>query len=188
MTKAHLPLSEAMAMAEKLITELEPVCERIEIAGSIRRRKPFVGDVELVCIPKIEPQLDMFGLQVGSKSMLEEQLAWMPKLKDGPSYKQLDLGPCNLDLFITTREKWGLIFTLRTGSSEFSHWLVTHRRYGGALPSNLTINEGRIWRESQLLETPEEKDIFKTIGLAWVDPQHRTGPKRANLGTLGAAA
>jgi hypothetical protein len=29
--------------------------DRIAIAGSVRRRRPFVGDIELVCIPRLVP-------------------------------------------------------------------------------------------------------------------------------------
>ncbi len=42
----------ALAIAAKIRTELEPFCDRIEIAGSIRRKKPNVKDVEIVAIPK----------------------------------------------------------------------------------------------------------------------------------------
>ena len=45
-------LSEALPIAEKLKAELAPFCSRIEIAGSIRRKKPEVKDIEIVCVLK----------------------------------------------------------------------------------------------------------------------------------------
>lgn len=43
---------DAILIAERVKAELEPHCERIEIAGSIRRKKPEVKDIEIVAIPK----------------------------------------------------------------------------------------------------------------------------------------
>jgi len=47
-----MKLSEATDYANYLKQELEPYCDRIEVAGSIRRQNPEVGDIEIVCIPK----------------------------------------------------------------------------------------------------------------------------------------
>ena len=40
--------NKALEIAEKTKAQLAPYCERIEIAGSIRRKKPDVGDIEIV--------------------------------------------------------------------------------------------------------------------------------------------
>ena len=45
-------LQQAQQIAERIKSELAPHCDRIEIAGSIRRKKPEVKDIEIVCIPK----------------------------------------------------------------------------------------------------------------------------------------
>ena len=42
----------AIEIAEKVKALLLPHCERIEIAGSVRRKKPNVKDIEIVAIPK----------------------------------------------------------------------------------------------------------------------------------------
>ncbi len=43
---------QALEIAERTKALLAPHCERIEIAGSIRRKKPHVKDIEIVAIPK----------------------------------------------------------------------------------------------------------------------------------------
>ncbi|MBU2597552.1 MAG: hypothetical protein KJ757_08345 [Planctomycetes bacterium] len=53
-----MELQKAKAIAEELKSLLEPACERITIAGSIRRQKPDVGDIELLCIPKYVDGVD----------------------------------------------------------------------------------------------------------------------------------
>ena len=47
-----MPLAFATTLAKKLVDELAPYCQRIEIAGSVRRQSAEVGDIELVAIPK----------------------------------------------------------------------------------------------------------------------------------------
>ena len=51
-TSKIMEYSKAILIAEKVKAELAPHCERIEIAGSLRRKKEFVGDIEIVAIPK----------------------------------------------------------------------------------------------------------------------------------------
>ena len=47
----HRPLAEALEVANHIQSALAPHCARVEIAGSIRRRRPSIGDVEIVCLP-----------------------------------------------------------------------------------------------------------------------------------------
>ena len=61
--KTRIPLNEAHAIAAEIITVLAPHCRRIEIAGSIRRQRPEVGDIEIVGIP--EPRGVQFLLRTG---------------------------------------------------------------------------------------------------------------------------
>ncbi len=51
MSKTPIALSLARNLAERIVTTLSPACERIEIAGSIRRGSSTVGDLEIVAIP-----------------------------------------------------------------------------------------------------------------------------------------
>ena len=47
-----IPMDEAMQMTNVFISLISPYCERIEIAGSLRRGKPEVHDIEIVAEPK----------------------------------------------------------------------------------------------------------------------------------------
>lgn len=57
-TGVRLPLIAVVPVAEGLIRQLLPGCERIEVAGSIRRGRPDVGDIELVAIPRTTTEPD----------------------------------------------------------------------------------------------------------------------------------
>jgi DNA polymerase/3'-5' exonuclease PolX len=87
MSSGTIPLLAATTLAAKLVAQLAPYCERIEVAGSVRRQKDIVGDIELVAIPKLEtrsnvqPQLTLFGPSPDPEqelvSLLDQQLERM---------------------------------------------------------------------------------------------------------------
>lgn len=134
-------LKDAYAIAADLLTQLSSACVRIEIAGSIRRQKADVGDIELVAIPSIGDYevKDMFEHVVERHhvNQLEDAInslltvggwVWDTEVKrNGPKYKRLKHAHSGLccDLFITDQRRWGYTFTVRTGPGEFSKALVS---------------------------------------------------------------
>jgi len=96
-------------------------------------------------------------------------------IKGGERYKQFDMPRCKLDLFITDADRWGMIYTIRTGSAEFTHRLVTPKSQGGLMPSYLQAEDGYIKRRGDkgIVPTPEEVDVFRAIGYPWLDPGAR---------------
>lgn len=196
----RVPYDEAKKIADNLVDQLSPACQRIEIAGSLRRKEPMVGDIEIVLILPIAYNLfgDPEEDETFALHLLDLALAKVGCIciKNGKKYKRVVFrGKYKVDLFITTPQKWGCIFTIRTGSAEFTKRLVTNKKYGGLCPSDLKFHEGRIWRiplrtpeeeevrlffdglikEDYLnpLDTPEEADVFKALGIDYVDPDLR---------------
>jgi DNA polymerase/3'-5' exonuclease PolX len=164
-----------MEAAYPVMGILQPLCDRVEFAGSIRRLRPVVGDVEIICIPKVVT--DLLG-EVNEEatafvvySALES--AGYKMIKNGPYFKQFDLGNILCELHLTTPEKWGVKWLITTGSEEYSHNMVTPRQKYGYMPSNLHVKECRVWDGKTALDTPEEIDIFKIYGLEFVPPNKR---------------
>lgn len=179
MSKMERPYLFAKSIADKVVGELRPYCERIEIAGSLRRQKLEVGDIEICAIPKRETNL--FGEP--GLSLLDLHLEQMRQKKRlitlgkwGPNYKRFSLTSdkeMDIDLFITSPAQWGLIFMIRTGSAEFSRRLVTQKGKGGLLPSHLKASGGWIWDGDKRLELPEEDSVFALLGIDYINPQDR---------------
>ncbi len=174
--QVKMPLSEARYLAEALKDQLAPFCDRIEIAGSIRREKPFVHDIELVAIPKVElVESDLFGGEVPKrmKAFCETLLGFgWHKLGDPTNGKyvkiELHEGIC-LDLFMCVPQNWGYIFMLRTGSSWFNEHIMIKRlkdRY-------YEPKDGWVNLKGNSLHTPEELDVFDLMKLEPVEPQFR---------------
>ncbi len=50
-TTTKRPIQTVMPIAQRLLSALAPNCHRVELAGSLRRGRPMVGDIEIVAIP-----------------------------------------------------------------------------------------------------------------------------------------
>ncbi len=167
----------ALPLADHIRECLAPFCQRIQTAGSLRRNAAEVGDIEMVAIPK--PRLDMFGqafpLEVDHALNIFDYSAIGTLTANGNKMKkiQLDEG-LQLDLFIVTPPaQWGVQFLIRTGSAEFSKKFVTKKQYGGYLPGHMKVEGGALYENSVMVPTPEEEDVFKAIGLPYVEPNKR---------------
>lgn len=187
-TTTRLDLATARSLTDELIRFLAPDCERIEIVGSVRRKRPAVKDIELLVEPRVEPLVtDLFGGTtdyVPLEGLIAKSIqagVFAPRLdKNGRSalgerYKRLLYRGVPLDLFIRRDPaQWGVLMAIRTGPAEWSQRLVTQRRFGGYLPDGWRVHDGGIYDDQGTLrETPEERDVFELLELPWIEPQHR---------------
>lgn len=186
--KRRLPLAEASALAGELVGLLRPACRRVVIAGSIRRGKADVGDIEIVAEPLIDwapiglfgdlrpvNGLDNFCDELVETGTLSRRLDADGRGRYGPRHKALLYSGFGVDLFsVIAPGQWGVIFAIRTGPAEWSHRLVTDRRRGGMCPPWATFRNGGVYHANgTLMETPEESDLFRVLGLEWVPPGAR---------------
>lgn len=162
---------KALKIAEKVKALLKPYCQRVEIAGSIRRKKNEVKDIEIVAIPKSYNT----GLFENGIATIVNQ--W-PKVKgELPcKYTQRILPEgIKLDLFFAEQGNWGLIFAIRTGCAEYSHKILAtnwvkkgYKSEGGFLFTN-----SRLLTYGRQIAIREEEDLFKLIGVKYIEPEFR---------------
>lgn len=186
-----VPLAVAEPIALELVALLRDSCERLEVAGSIRRRKPMVADIELVAVPRIEgqPTGDLWGSKV-NVDLLQMALDFFTlngrlqprdvtirrasgtvehQVRLGDSYKALVYRDLPVDLFIVRPPAdWGVILALRTGPGDWNTRIVTDchrylRRVAG----------GRVYRAGEYVPCPEERDFFEAVGQPWIEPEYR---------------
>jgi len=162
----------ALAIAEQCRAALVPYCDRIEIAGSIRRRKPQVKDIELVAIPRRIPT-GLFGDELVTDPRFCAVVNQWPAIKGRPEGKytqrQLPDGIL-LDLFRANVDNWGLIFAIRTGSAAFSHHVLAT----GWVRAGYRSVDGRLRQpDGSIIPICEEHDLFEILGIPWVDPEAR---------------
>ena len=168
------PLGYAASVADRVRTDLIPFCDRCEIAGSIRRRKERVKDIEVVCIPKQEdPRLlvELALLPCPSWGFIEAVNRWK-KVKGEPTgrYTQRVLPKgMKLDLFMATPDNYGLILAIRTGSACFSHEVLAK----GWVRAGYRSEGGVLMRNGVPTFVREERELFALLGIAWVEPEAR---------------
>ena len=155
-----MKIDEAKKIADKYVEILKPYCLRIEIAGSIRREKPEVKDIEIVAIPG---NIESFAREVNK----------LQKVKGEPTgkYTQRILPEgISLDLFIANEKNWGLIFAIRTGSANFSHKILAC----GWVKKGCHSKDGKlIDKQGREIILREERDLFDLIGIPFLKPELR---------------
>jgi DNA polymerase/3'-5' exonuclease PolX len=179
MSKTQRPLAEADEIASSLILDLLPVCERIQVAGSVRRRQETVGDIELVAIPRCEPT-GLFGDQRTNAlwAHLHASGAYHFIKGDHPDgrYYQLALTAdpdLHVDVFLAQLDNW----LVRTGSAAFSTAILARWKWlqGLGREQSGSVNGRLVTRSGQVVPTPEEETIFHLLGMEPLAPERRTG-------------
>lgn len=161
-----MKLAEAKAIAENILKQLEPHCERIAIAGSIRREKPEVKDIEIVAIPK-PYETGLFESGIATVVNIWEKVKGELPCK----YTQRILPEgIKLDLFFATKDNWGFQFAVRTGSAEFSHKILAV----GWVRNGFHAEEGILVDDAgNRYPVQEEKELFYMSGTLWREPKDR---------------
>jgi DNA polymerase/3'-5' exonuclease PolX len=172
-TGPRIPLAEALDICADTVADLRPHCLKIDEAGSVRRRRPTIGDLEIVCLPNRDP-LESTPLFAGGFAAAVEQ--W-PKIIGGPDGRYTKrMLPCGLklDLFMPHPDGYGLILAIRTGSEDWVHKVLAT----GWKRSGFHSDKGLLRREDEsVIPCRTERELFDVIGLRWVEPVDReVGP------------
>ena len=163
-TEGHsiVKLAEAKSIAERVIAALSPHCDRIEIAGSIRREKPVVHDIDVVLIPKPEEEL-LFNAALCRLGSMEV---------DGPKLKRIRL-PENIsvDIYLADPSTWAILLLIRTGSAESNVRLSSlARSKGWRLKAS---GEGLFDEDGTRIAGDTEKSIYEALGMQYQEPNER---------------
>jgi len=166
--KKSIRIEVAKELAEKVCKELEQWCEKIEIAGSIRRKKPIVHDIDLIGIPKEEYTREFVAQKfcsMGQKVMVSG-FTKSSIVKDGI---QIDL-----NLNARNQGNYGSLLLHFTGSAGSNMKLRTVAKKKGYMLNQYgvyALNEDGSTREC--IAGATEESVFEVLGLAFVPPERR---------------
>lgn len=164
--KVFMLLSEAQETANRLIDFLKPYCKKIYVAGSVRREKENVKDIEICLIPSDKKKLfNALGTHLYKLNKEFKPSKW------GQKYLQFKYEGKQIDLFIGDENNWGLLYLIRTGSAEFSTKMLAQwkRVTQGGYSENGYLHTA----DGKLVKTPEEETVFALCKMNFVEPRMR---------------
>lgn len=193
-TVGGFPAEAVRSVALELCALLAPGCLQIEIAGSLRRGKPTVKDIEIVACLRSDLPSHVAASKLDARlltCLTTGLLQWDTTVKRrGERYKRFVVPGRGVavDLFIADESNFGNIFAIRTGDADFTKLLVTSRNAGGLMHPAMRQDKGNLWRLYsdmdasrcyRRLETPvivpcpTEEDFFQALGLPLIPPSER---------------
>lgn len=166
-----MKLVEAQHLAEKVAERLRPLCMRIEIAGSIRRGRPEVGDIDLVILTDNIPAVKQRCTE-RCQIVVNGEQNFIVRM---PTGLQLDIffahGPVN-DLFAPQPSNWPSLLLCRTGSREHNIFLVEKAKALGLVwkPYREVLDP-----DGYVISGDDESSIYNQLGLPFIEPRSREG-------------
>ncbi len=161
-TEKRVLLGYALPLAEGIREKLREsgLFKAVEIAGSLRRGKETIGDIDILGISdRPEEASDTFA----SLPDVEEVLAKGPKktsvrLADG----------IQVDLRIVPAESFGAALQYFTGSQ--AHNIRLRER---AVSLGFKLNEYGVFKGKERVAGRDEAEVYKALGLPWIPPELR---------------
>lgn len=189
----------ARTVADGLIALLQPYCagsassqsaqgagDYIVAAGSLRRGKLLVGDVEILYVPKIGPvrrPREMFESEGSLADIMIDELVLEGKLAHRPNQNGgFTWGAQNklaihkatgmpVDLFATSIERWFVSLVIRTGPRDLNLRLIKSagerglklHAYGGIEDAS----------SGETFFPKSEREVFELCGLRYLEPEER---------------
>jgi DNA polymerase/3'-5' exonuclease PolX len=178
MNKPVFNLKIAQGAAQNLVNLLQPACRQIEIAGSIRRRKAEVHDIDLVVWPIFErfTMKDLLGYEVEGfieprRLMALLTAQGLAKMDHDDKIVRFTWGGIPTELYICSHNgtNFAALLQMRTGSAEFNKHLAARAKKMGM---KYVAGYG-IFRETERVDDGTEAGIFTALNLPWTDPPVR---------------
>ncbi len=154
-----MELEKAKVIADTVVKALAPYCERIMVAGSIRRQKPTVRDIDLVLVVRDRQNLDSALMGMGNYKM------------SGLKIARVEMDSIPLDIYFATPETFATLLLIRTGSVESNIRLAARAKKRGW---RLAASGGGLFNEKgERIAGDTEESIYEALGVPYQRPEER---------------
>ncbi|MDD3725826.1 MAG: DNA polymerase/3'-5' exonuclease PolX [Candidatus Ratteibacteria bacterium] len=159
--RSRIPLATALKVVREVISPLSDISEEISPAGSLRRMKETIGDIDILAAgEKTQEIVDIFTRQ----SYVREVIAkGDTKASIRTIYNNLQV-----DLRVVEKDCWGAALLYFTGSKAHNIKLR-----GIAKDRGLKINEYGVFRGTKRIAGKTEDDVYRTLGIKFIPPELR---------------
>ncbi len=161
-SKGRMNLGMAFPVAKRIVETLRERTgsEKIEWAGSLRRMKENIGDIDLLATGK-------------DHEKIIHAFTHLPEVKEvlasGETKASVIVeGGLQIDLRVVEEGSYGAALQYFTGSKGHN----IHLR-GIAKAKGIKINEYGVFKGEKKIGGKEEKDVYKALGMVWIEPELR---------------
>jgi len=161
-SQKRMLISVALPLAENLLAQIRKIgaIEQADIAGSLRRRRETIGDVDVLVISKDSPNALK---QITELPAVKQVLA----LGDTKATVIIESG-IQVDIRAVPHESYGAALQYFTGSKQHNVHLRTLGRSHG-----LKFNEYGVFRGEKRIGGEDEADIYESLHMPWLPPELR---------------
>jgi len=158
----RIAFGKALPVARKLVAYVKRVkgVKRAEIAGSFRRKKPTIGDIDIL-VASEKPKAVMKAIL--SFPSVKKVLA------SGEKKTSIVLGNgLQVDFRVVKEGQWGSALQYFTGSKAHS---IALRKI--AIRKGLKLSEYGVFKGEKAVACRSEKGVYNALGLAYIKPELR---------------
>ncbi len=157
-----LPLAEAMAEELRGL----PGTGHVAIAGSIRRGRPVVGDIDLLVESDgAQDVVGRFARMLGAVRIITAGT-----VKASVVFRQQGHPEIQIDLRVVPAESFGAALQYFTGSAQHNIRLRQRAKARG-----WRLNEYGLFDGETRIAGETEESVYAALGLPWIDPAMREG-------------
>lgn len=167
--RKRVSISTAKAISEEVVEGLAPYSEVVLVAGSIRRKKKDIGDIDIIVLPKdledLTDYLDASG--------------WA----GGPRKQTKKVKGINVEVHVVHRpEELGGHLFMYTGDQIFEIAMRSKAKREGWKLNQYGIYDAKTG--AVILESADERDFFDALGVPYHTPEERSlkDRKKASMG------
>jgi len=145
-------------IAEDVVNSIRHICERVKIAGSIRRGKQNPKDIDIVLIPKDKEKL---------KAVMEK----IGKYEQGGEHESTwNVHGVNVELYYTDEKEWGaelMAYSSKKGAG-IGLRMIAKRK-------GLKLNQHGLFdrKTGKRIAGKTEEEIYKALGRKYKSPRNR---------------
>lgn len=172
--KERMTLAQAYFVADEVINSLKklPEIKMVSTAGSLRRQKETVRDIDILAISdKPKKIISAFT----GFSLVKDVLA---KGETKASIRTKD--EVQIDCRVVEGKSFGAALLYFTGSKNFN---IKIRQM--AIKKGLKVNEYGVFRRNKFIAGESEEEIFKLLGMSYVEPELRENTGEIELALRG---
>lgn len=161
-SRGRFLLGDILPQVKEILKKLKALKEvkQISVAGSTRRMKETIGDVDILIVSKKpQPVMDFFvSMQGVEKIWAKGNTRSSIRMKQG----------FDCDLRVVREKSYGSALQYFTGCKE--HNIATRKI---AIGKGLKLNEYGIFQGQKMIAGKTEKEVYKILGMDWIEPELR---------------